>query len=103
MGKVNMKINLYKITQTLQYLKRKKKYINVTKTLTLKKSDLSIEQFGFQQDLQSITKKKNWIITWEVHPKIDYNCGKENKMSKRYLWNRHLTKWHNKEYGYSQH
>lgn len=46
MGKVNMKINLYKISQTLQYLKRKKKYINVTKTLTLKKSDLSIEQFG---------------------------------------------------------
>lgn len=58
MGKVNMKINLYKISQTLQYLKRKNKYINVTKTLTLKKSDLSIEQFGFQQDLQSITKKK---------------------------------------------
>lgn len=58
MGKVNMKINLYKISQTLQYLKRKNKYINVTKTLTLKKSELSIEQFGFQQDLQSITKKK---------------------------------------------
>lgn len=58
MGKVNMKINLYKITQTLQYLKRKKNIYNVTKTLTLKKSDLSIEQFGFQQDLQSITKKK---------------------------------------------
>lgn len=37
MGKVNIKINLYKITQTLQYLKRKKNIYKCNQNTNTKK------------------------------------------------------------------
>lgn len=83
MGKVNIKINLYKITQTLQYLKRKKNIYKCNQNTNTKKNQIwALNNLDFNKICSQLQKKKNWIITWEVHPKIDYNCGKEKKMSK---------------------
>lgn len=65
-----------------------KKKCNQNTNIEKKISDWSIEKFGFQLDLQSISKEElnnhlRWFYT-EVQPKPDFNGEKENKMSNEY-------------------